>query len=82
MTVSEDDPVICFCNEIRLSAIVAAMDDGATTLAAVFDATWAGCGPCGGSCQPDLVALLQDYNDDADAALGVDFDAEAKTGSR
>ena len=59
--MSADDPVICFCNEIRLSEIVDAMDAGATSLADIFDATWAGCGPCGGSCQPDLQALLEDY---------------------
>lgn len=57
----EQDPVVCFCNEVRVSALVRAMDGGAHTLAAVFDATWAGCGPCGGSCQPDLAALLEDY---------------------
>jgi len=68
--VSEDvdDPVICFCNEIRLSAIVVALDDGAVTLADIFDATWAGCGPCGGSCQPDLVAIVSDYH-------GIELDA-------
>jgi len=56
-----NDPIICFCNEVRLSVIVAALDEGASTLADIFDRTWAGCGPCGGSCQPDLVALLEDY---------------------
>lgn len=74
MTVeaADDDPIVCFCNEIRLSEIVAAMDNGASTLADVFDATWAGCGPCGGSCQPDLKAILDDYLqlDQADATDG------------
>jgi bacterioferritin-associated ferredoxin len=56
-----DDPIVCFCNEIRLSEIVGALDAGATSLADIFDATWAGCGPCGGSCQPDLQAILEDY---------------------
>lgn len=59
--MSAEDPVICFCNEIRLSEIVQALDDGAASLADIFDATWAGCGPCGGSCQPDLQAILEDY---------------------
>lgn len=61
MTTPSDDPIVCFCNEIRLSEIVEALDNGASSLADIFDATWAGCGPCGGSCQPDLDAILQDY---------------------
>lgn len=60
-----DDPIICFCNEIPLSQIVAALEDGAMTLADLFDATWAGCGPCGGSCQPDLAAILDDFHGSA-----------------
>ncbi len=61
MTDNSADPIVCLCNEIRLSQIVASLDDGATTLADIFDATWAGCGPCGGSCQPDLQAIIEDY---------------------
>jgi bacterioferritin-associated ferredoxin len=34
------------------------MDGGADTLAKLFDATFAGCGPCGGSCQPELQKIL------------------------
>ncbi len=55
------DPVVCFCNEVRLSRIVDALDAGATTLAELYDLTWAGCGPCGGTCQPDLAAILDDW---------------------
>ena len=62
MSADRDDPVLCFCNEVRLSVIVRAMDDGAESLADLFDRTWAGCGPCGGSCQPDLLALLHDFH--------------------
>lgn len=58
--VPNDDPIVCCCNGVRLSEIVQAMDLGATTLSDLFDMTWAGCGPCGGSCQEDLEALLQD----------------------
>lgn len=61
MSQTADDPIVCFCNEIRLSEIVGSLDAGATCLADIFDATWAGCGPCGGSCQPDLRAILEDY---------------------
>jgi len=53
-----DDRLVCLCNQVPRSAIVAAMRDGATTLAQIFDATFAGCGPCGGSCQPDLLGLI------------------------
>ena len=52
------DPLICLCNEVPLSEINAAIDRGACTLAHLFDATYAGCGPCGGSCQPELVQIL------------------------
>lgn len=55
------DPLICLCNQVPLSAIRAAMDGGADTLAKLFDATFAGCGPCGGSCQPELQRLLYEW---------------------
>lgn len=55
------DPLICFCNEVPKSKIDAAMANGACTLAAIFDQTFAGCGPCGGSCQPELVQLLAEH---------------------
>ena len=61
MTTAADDPMVCLCNQVPLSDIVAALDDGACTLAEIFDLTWAGCGPCGGSCQPDLQAILEDH---------------------
>lgn len=52
------DPLVCFCNRVPQSAIEAAVQGGARSLAQLFDATWAGCGPCGGSCQPELQRLL------------------------
>lgn len=57
----KNDPIVCCCNEVRASAIRQAMEQGAGTLAGIFDATWAGCGPCGGSCQPELVEMLRDH---------------------
>lgn len=59
---SRKDPLVCLCNQVPRSAIVAAMDRGACTLAQLFDATFAGCGPCGGSCQPQLVAMLEEHH--------------------
>ncbi|MSQ82550.1 MAG: hypothetical protein EXR77_06485 [Myxococcales bacterium] len=53
-----NDPVICCCNAVPLSEIERAIGQGACTLAQLFDATFAGCGPCGGSCQPELVQIL------------------------
>jgi bacterioferritin-associated ferredoxin len=53
-----NDPLVCFCNEVPRSAIDRAIACGACTLAQLFDATFAGCGPCGGSCQPHLVHIL------------------------
>jgi NAD(P)H-nitrite reductase large subunit len=54
------DPIICFCNEVPRSTIERAIDCGACTLAQVYDATWAGCGPCGGTCQPNVVRVLRE----------------------
>lgn len=53
-----NDPLICMCNEVPASQILRAIDCGACTLGQIFDATFAGCGPCGGSCQPELVRIL------------------------
>lgn len=52
------DPIICCCNGVPLSEIHRAMRQGARTLADLFDSTFAGCGPCGGSCQPELCRIL------------------------
>jgi bacterioferritin-associated ferredoxin len=57
------DPIVCYCNEVPLSEVVAALDDGARTMADIFDRTWAGCGPCGGTCQSTVLALIRDYQD-------------------
>lgn len=55
------DPLVCLCNQVPESEIVAAMNQGACTLAKLFDQTFAGCGPCGGSCQPQLLAMLEEH---------------------
>lgn len=60
------DPVICCCNAVPLSEIERAMGQGACTLAQLFDATFAGCGPCGGSCQPELVQILARHRAQSD----------------
>ena len=54
------DPLICLCNEVPRSVIEQAIDRGACTLAQVYDATWAGCGPCGGTCQPVVLRVLRE----------------------
>jgi NAD(P)H-nitrite reductase large subunit len=53
------DPLICCCNEVPRSQIIAAIRKGACSMAAIFDATWAGCGPCGGTCQPEIAEILR-----------------------
>lgn len=56
-----DDPLVCSCNEVSRSTLHDAMQRGACSMAAIFDATWAGCGACGGTCQPRIAAMLQDF---------------------
>ncbi|MFZ4577586.1 MAG: (2Fe-2S)-binding protein [Myxococcota bacterium] len=53
-----DGPLACFCNNVSIRDIRQTIDAGARTLGDLFDATSAGCGPCGGTCQPRLVQLL------------------------
>lgn len=53
------DPVICCCNNVRRSEIVAAIAGGARSMATIFDVTFAGCGPCGGTCQPEIAHILR-----------------------
>lgn len=51
---------ICYCNGIPRATVEDAIRRGCDTLGKVFDATTAGCGPCGGSCQPELRKMLDD----------------------
>lgn len=57
----KNDELICSCNEVPRSVIQAAMANGKLSLAEIFDATWAGCGPCGGTCQPRIVEMLRNH---------------------
>ncbi|MBX3023056.1 MAG: (2Fe-2S)-binding protein [Bdellovibrionales bacterium] len=52
---------ICLCNSVPQDVIEAAIARGCNTLSKVFDATTAGVGPCGGSCQPVLRRMLDSY---------------------
>jgi bacterioferritin-associated ferredoxin len=36
------------------------IDKGAKTMGEIFDRTTAGCGACGGTCQPDIKRLLNE----------------------
>ncbi len=65
------DPLICLCNAVPRSRIDAAIDCGACSLAQIFDSTWAGCGPCGGSCQPEIARILGER-----AAVGASGEGE------
>tara|TARA_Y100001935_G_C17307830_1_gene513582 strand:- start:3124 stop:3354 length:231 start_codon:yes stop_codon:yes gene_type:complete len=55
---SKKEKLICYCNKIPLRVVEEAIDNGASSLGDLFDRTQAGCGPCGGSCQPELRKLL------------------------
>jgi len=52
---------ICLCNEVSQQTIEDAISRGCDTLGKVFDATLAGVGACGGSCQPTLRKMLEAY---------------------
>ncbi len=58
--IVQRDAMVCLCNRVFRKEIEAAMDRGACTLAQVFDATSAGCGPCGGTCQPLVVSIIRE----------------------
>ncbi len=64
MTKPPDNPkkrLICLCNGIPQDEIEAAIQRGCDTLSKVFDATTAGVGACGGSCQPTLRKMLDGF---------------------
>lgn len=52
---------VCYCNGITREVVEDAIRRGCTTLGKIFDSTTAGCGPCGGSCQPELRKMLDEY---------------------
>jgi len=53
--------LICLCNAVSQGEIEAAIARGCDTLGKIFDATTAGVGACGGSCQPILKKMLEEY---------------------
>ncbi len=53
--------LICLCNAVAQSDIEAAIQRGCNTLGKIFDATTAGVGACGGSCQPILRKMLDSH---------------------
>jgi bacterioferritin-associated ferredoxin len=55
--------LICLCNEVSQETIEAAIARGCNTLGKIFDATIAGCGACGGSCQPTIRKMLASYQE-------------------
>lgn len=56
---NNDDLIICRCEEVRLSQIMDAIKDGATTLAEIKRRTRAGMGLCQGkTCQRIIAGLI------------------------
>jgi bacterioferritin-associated ferredoxin len=53
--------LICLCNAVSQAEIEAAIERGCRTLGRIFDATTAGVGACGGTCQPILRKMLETY---------------------
>ncbi len=52
---------ICLCNGVSQERIEQAISSGCKTLGRLFDTTTAGVGACGGSCQPILRKMLDEY---------------------
>lgn len=53
--------LICLCNEVSQATVEAAIARGCHRLGQIFDATTAGVGACGGSCQPTLKKMIDEY---------------------
>lgn len=53
--------LICLCNAISQQEVERAVLQGSDSLGKLFDATTAGVGACGGSCQPTLRKMLDAY---------------------
>jgi bacterioferritin-associated ferredoxin len=58
---SKSERLICLCNGVSQETIEKAIESGCRTLSRIFDATMAGVGACGGSCQPTLKKMLESY---------------------
>lgn len=52
---------ICLCNSVSQEEIEQAIQRGCQSLGKIFDATTAGVGACGGTCQPILKKMLETY---------------------
>lgn len=53
--------LICLCNEVSQQTIEDAIARGCQRIGQIFDATQAGVGACGGSCQPTLRKMIDTY---------------------
>ena len=51
---------VCRCNNIKYRTIERAIREGAHTLTQIADRTTATTGHCGGSCTPDVQAMLDE----------------------
>ncbi|MCB0415463.1 MAG: (2Fe-2S)-binding protein [Bdellovibrionales bacterium] len=61
MDPKKKQPIVCYCNAVTQDVIENAIKNGAHTLDDIYDSTYAGVGPCGGSCRPYLEMLLKSY---------------------
>jgi bacterioferritin-associated ferredoxin len=61
MSVLIEQKIICYCNNIDEAVIEEAIKAGAQTLNAIYAATTAGLGPCGGSCRRKIAQLLMKH---------------------
>jgi bacterioferritin-associated ferredoxin len=55
------NPIICVCNNVKKNEIEEAITKGCRTLPLIYDRTSAGVGPCGGSCRPTLIKILNHF---------------------
>lgn len=55
----EGDRLVCLCNAVSKRTIEEAIARGCLSLGRIFDATTAGVGACGGTCQPEIRKLLE-----------------------
>ena len=52
---------VCRCNNIKYKTIERAIRDGACTLTKVAARTTATTGHCGGTCTPDVLAMIEEH---------------------
>lgn len=50
--------IICFCNRVSQDLVESCIQQGARTLAEIYDRCGAGTGPCGGSCRNSIQELI------------------------